>query len=74
MSKAPDGNGGLYKALDKRGILQDMRSRGVKYVHVYGVDNILIRMADPRFLGFCLHKQADCAAKVNSNSSPTFCL
>ncbi|XP_055679262.1 UDP-N-acetylhexosamine pyrophosphorylase [Lutzomyia longipalpis] len=70
LAKAPDGNGGIYRALSERGILRDMQSRGVLYLHAHSVDNILIRVADPIFVGYCVQQRAECAAKVVEKSQP----
>lgn len=79
VAVAPDGNGGLYAATrsplssaDKsHTVLTDLAKRKVLYVHAYCVDNCLVRVADPVFLGYCIEKQADCAAKVVPKSYPT---
>jgi UDP-N-acetylglucosamine/UDP-N-acetylgalactosamine diphosphorylase len=79
IAVAPDGNGGLYAALGTplsptdrtRTVLSDLESRKVLYVHAYCVDNCLVRVADPVFVGYGISKQADCAAKVVPKAYPT---
>jgi len=64
LSMAPDGNGGIYEALRFTGAYDDMITRGVKYLHIYGIDNILIKSLDPLFIGLCIKKEVECGNKV----------
>jgi UDP-N-acetylglucosamine/UDP-N-acetylgalactosamine diphosphorylase len=77
ISVAPDGNGGTYAAIRQplssqpdASVLIDMRSRGIQYVHAYCVDNCLVRIADPVFMGYCIAKRAACGVKVVKKLDP----
>ncbi|KAK6461573.1 UDP-N-acetylglucosamine pyrophosphorylase [Scheffersomyces coipomensis] len=63
-AESPDGNGGLYKAIQQNGILDDFLEKGIKHIHMYCVDNILVKVADPLFIGFAIDKQLQLATKV----------
>ena len=49
--KSPNGNGGMFVSLKKQGCLDELIRDGIEYLMVTGVDNCLVRMADPLFLG-----------------------
>ncbi|KHG23361.1 hypothetical protein F383_10711 [Gossypium arboreum] len=70
VAKSPDGNGGVYTALKSSRLLEDMATRGIKYVDCYGVDNALVRVADPTFLGYFIDKGVAAAAKVVRKAYP----
>lgn len=67
---APDGNGGIYAAVQNKGVIDDLKRRGILYTHCYCVDNCLARVADPVFIGYCVSKQTDCGVKVVRKTQP----
>jgi len=70
LARSPDGNGGLYWALRTEGVLEDLQRKDVRYLHVYCVDNVLVKVADPIFMGYCISRGAEAANKVVEKISP----
>ncbi|HUT10648.1 MAG TPA: UDPGP type 1 family protein [Thermoguttaceae bacterium] len=60
----PNGHGGVVKALGDGGHLADMQRRGIRYVFYYQVDNPLVKVADPAFLGHHVASDAEMSLKV----------
>lgn len=64
ICESPDGNGGLYNALLNNKVLDHMNQHNVKHIHLYCVDNCLVKIADPVFLGYCIDKSLHVGTKV----------
>ena len=64
IAVAPDGNGGIYQALLTSNVRTDMRKRNIEHIHAYCVDNCLVKVADPAFIGFAASKKVSIATKV----------
>ncbi len=66
----PDGHGGSLTALLASGALGELERRGVDTLFYYQVDNPLIRIADPTYLGFHLEADAEMSCKVIRKRDP----
>mmetsp|Transcript_61266 Transcript_61266/g.134179 ORF Transcript_61266/g.134179 Transcript_61266/m.134179 type:complete len:824 (+) Transcript_61266:127-2598(+) len=64
FAHAPGGPGQVLRALQASSLLEQMRDRGVDGMHILGTDNLLARVLDPIFIGFCRDLEVDCATKV----------
>jgi UDP-N-acetylglucosamine/UDP-N-acetylgalactosamine diphosphorylase len=67
---SPDGHGGTLAALDRSGALADMGRRGLSTIYYFQVDNPLVEVADPVFLGVHLERGADISLKVCAKRDP----
>lgn len=70
LSLSPNGNGGWFTSLAKAGYLEELKTRGVEWLSVFSVDNVLQRINDPCFVGATLSSGCDCGAKVVRKASP----
>ncbi len=68
---SPNGHGGTLTALADSGLLERLRRQGVRHVFYFQVDNPLVKVADPVFLGHHLLTRADVSAKIVPKESPT---
>lgn len=65
LALSPDGHGGSLKALATSGALSDMERRGIEQLSYTQIDNPLVRVIDPAFLG--LHASApDSSGEMSS--------
>jgi UDP-N-acetylglucosamine/UDP-N-acetylgalactosamine diphosphorylase len=67
---SPDGHGGSLKAALRAGAIDDMKKRGVEYISYFQVDNPLINIFDPLFIGLHALDNAQMSSKAVIKSGP----
>ncbi|MBL8794541.1 MAG: UDPGP type 1 family protein [Planctomycetia bacterium] len=68
---SPNGHGGTLTALAETGLLDRLKQLGVRQVFYFQVDNPLVKVADPVFLGHHLAADAEVSSKVVPKRGPT---
>ncbi len=64
IQMASDGNGSIYFAMKEKGILEDMKQKGIEWVFIGAVDNILLKMIEPLLLGLTITQNHEIASKT----------
>ncbi|CAK0821629.1 unnamed protein product [Prorocentrum cordatum] len=71
FARAPGGPGEVLRALAASPAMQELQDRGVQSLHIVGTDNLLAKVGDPVFIGFCqVADWIDCACKVTERLDP----
>jgi UDP-N-acetylglucosamine/UDP-N-acetylgalactosamine diphosphorylase len=60
----PNGHGGSLLALVENGATLDMKSRGIEHISYFQVDNVLITIIDPLFIGYHIQAGAEMSNKM----------
>ena len=70
LALSPNGHGGTLTALAETGLLADLQSQGVKQIFYFQVDNPLVRIADPAFIGRHIALNSEVSSKVIFKTKP----
>ncbi len=70
LAASPNGHGGVVEALARSGALGDMARRGITTISYFQVDNPLIKITDPVFLGFHALRGSEFSSKALAKRDP----
>lgn len=70
LSTSPNGNGGWFVSLRSAGLLNLIHEKGIEWLNIFAVDNVLQRIADPCFIGATIMKDCAVGAKVVRKNAP----
>lgn len=70
IKEAADGNGGIFYSMYKNKILKDMKKKGIKWIFISSIDNILLKIADTTLIGLAIEQNTQIATKSIIRNSP----
>jgi UDP-N-acetylglucosamine pyrophosphorylase len=68
IKEAADGHGGIFEAMFKNNVVEDMKNNGVEWIFVGPVDNPLVKMVDEILIGVAVDKKSISNRKIISKS------
>lgn len=70
IKEASNGNGGIFNSMLKKGVIADMEKRGIEWVFIGSVDNILLKYVDTLLLGLTVSKGTQIGTRTVLKRSP----
>lgn len=70
VNEASNGNGNLFESLKNNNLIEEMKKDGIEWVFVSGIDNILVKVADPIFLALTINNNTEIGAKTIFKKDP----
>ena len=70
MALSPDGHGGMLSALAKSGGLEDLERRGIRHLFYFQVDNPLVDICGPEFIGYQVLANSEMTSQVIAKRDP----
>ena len=70
IKQAADGHGGIYESLVKSGMTEKMKTMGIEWIFIGGVDNCLVKMVDPVLIGIAIDQKVTVACKSVVKANP----
>ena len=70
IKTASNGNGAVYAGLVKEKMIDDMKLKGINWLYISGVDNIMVNFIDPIFLGLTVKNNMQIASKSVAKAYP----
>lgn len=67
---ASEGNGGIFYSMSKKGIIDDMKSKNIKWIFIGSVDNLLVKYVDTLLLGLAIKQNVNIATRTVIKNSP----
>lgn len=67
---ASEGNGGIFYSMAKKGIIDDMKSKNIKWIFIGSVDNLLVKYVDTLLLGLAIKQNVNIATRTVIKNSP----
>ena len=71
LALSPDGHGGMLAALAKSGCLSDAARRGIAHLFYGQIDNPLVQICDPQFVGFHSLSKSEMTTQAVARAGPS---
>lgn len=70
VAVSPNGNGGWFLSMMRSGALDIAKKKGIQWLNIFAVDNVLQKICDPVFVGATALENTSIGAKVVRKASP----